>query len=205
MLITKEKLVKAVPTALLKDIEKIIVPLNQAAVKYDIVTPIRIASFISQIAHESKSFSRYVENLNYRAGRLMEIFPKRFNTMEIALKYEHKPVAIANRVYANRYGNGDELSGDGWFFRGRGLMHHTFKDNFEELSDELNHDYVKTPNDLLLPSHACFAACYYWKSRKCNTLADQSNFEKITVVINGGLNGYEDREKHWEHVKKIFT
>lgn len=207
MLITREQLIKAVPGALPKSIDKFILPLNHVMEKYDIDTPHRIAAFISQLAHESNNLNKLVENLNYTIDQLMKVFPRHFKTRDLAVKYAHRPIAIANRVYANRYGNRDEASGDGWHWRGRGLMHHTFKDNYVWMTKDLDYDYVSHPDDLFLPEHAAAGAGWFWDVRKLNPIADKKTltaYVQLTVKINGGTNGMDLRVKHWEQAKRAL-
>lgn len=204
MIIMIDQLKQAIPRASSKDIDKFVSPLSSVMTTYKIDTPKRIAAFIAQIAHESQNMSKLVENLNYSAPRLMAVFPKRFKTIEFANKYANNPVALGNYVYANRYGNGDEASGDGYKYRARGLMHHTFKDNYKELTKDLKNDYVSNPNDLFLPFHASLGAAWFWSKRGCNELADDSDFKAITIKINGGLNGYDDRQFHWANARETF-
>lgn len=166
--------------------------------KYGIDTPLRQAHFLAQMAHESQGFTKFVENLNYSALRLVQIFPKYFPNAKIAAQYVGKPQAIANRVYGNRYGNGPETSGDGFKYRGRGFTHLTFKANYAEASENVfGDDRLVHDPDLasLLPTAANIAG-WYWKSRKCNAYADRDDLAGVTKAINGGVNGLELR-KHW--------
>lgn len=118
---------------------------------------------------------------------LLKVFQKYFDRQS-AKKYQRKPESIANKVYANRYGNGDVLSGDGWRYRGRGLIQITFKDNYEECSDDMGIDFVKNPDLLLTPKYATLSAGWYWDSRGLNEYADNGDMKRITKLINGGYN-----------------
>jgi putative chitinase len=158
--------------------------------KYDIITKVRVASFLAQTIYESSEFTRLEENLNYGEQGLLATFPKYFDTAK-AIAYAREPEHIANYVYANRYGNGPESSGDGWKYRGRGLIQITFKANYEACSQALFNDlrYVDNPESLSQPSGAVLSACWFWDVHKLNSLADNDNFAAITTRINGGQAG----------------
>jgi putative chitinase len=170
---------------------------------YEINTPNRIAAFIAQCAHESASFTALHENLNYRSETLSKVWPKKFPA-SIAEQYAHKPEAIANRAYASRMGNGDEASGDGWRYCGRGLIQLTGKDNYTAFADSIGitpeevSDYVQTFEG------AAQSACWFWESNNLNQYADSGDIETMTKRINGGTLGLEDRKKHYEHAKHIL-
>lgn len=161
--------------------------------KYGITTHLRIAHFLSQLAHESLSFTKFVENTNYSASRLREVFPTYF-TQAQANSYANKPIAIANRVYANRYGNGNEASGDGYRFRGRGLIHLTFRSNYQAYKDYSGVDVVNNPDLASRIDVALDIAGWYWKTRNINALADNDDVIGVTKKINGGTNGLTDRK-----------
>lgn len=166
--------------------------LNAAMGHYQINTPDRQAHFLAQIGHESGALAQTSENLKYSAVRLQQIFPRYFTKSE-AEKYQYQPMAIANRVYANRYGNGDEASGDGFAFRGRGLIQLTFKDNYRACGTALGKDLVANPDLLLRPELATLAAAWYWQSHGCNAMADAGEIRGITKAVNGGYNGLPER------------
>ena len=187
------------PYAKQKDINRFLEPLNHTIFRYNINTPDRLAAFIAQIAHESNNLSATEENLNYSAKSLIQVFPKYF-THEDAIAFAYKPEKIANRVYANRMGNGDEASGDGWKYRGKGLIQLTGKNNQLSIANKLQ----TTADQLHVPTYAALSAGEYWESHGLNELADQSKFEEITRKINGGLNGQDDRVKKWKHCKKTL-
>lgn len=167
--------------------------LNKILPDYEINTPQREAAFLSQCAHESAGFTALQENLNYRAESLMRVWPKHFPTMEIANQYAYHPEQIANRAYANRMGNGDEASGDGWKFRGRGLIQLTGRANYTAFGTTVNMtpdqviEYVQTFDG------AVQTACWFWNTNNLNQYADVNNIQTITQRINGGLNGLDDR------------
>lgn len=154
---------------------------------------LRRAHFLAQIHHES-GLKPIAENLNYSRKGLLKIFRKYF-TEEQASEYARKPEKIANRVYANRMGNGNEESGDGWKYRGRGFIQLTGKNNYEELSKDTGIDYLNYPDMLLNEPDAMVAALWFWNKRGLNKYADQNNIKEVTRRINGGYNGLEHRKE----------
>lgn len=178
--------------------------LEQLLPEYQIDTPQRMAAFLAQCAHESGGFSAIKENLNYRAATLRKIFPKYFPSDELAAQFAGKPEAIANRVYANRMGNGDEASGDGYRYCGRGLIQLTGKDNYSwfaaslEIGPEEASEYMETFEG------AAQSACWFWETNNLNQWADRGDILTLTKRINGGTIGLEDRKKHYEHALHIF-
>ncbi|RQR50376.1 glycoside hydrolase family 19 protein [Burkholderia sp. Bp9125] len=167
-------------------------PLQAACDAQQISTPLRAAAFLAQVGVESARLSAVAENLNYSAEGLLATFPKYFSEDE-AQQYARRPPAIANRVYAGRYGNGDEASGDGWRYRGRGLMQITFHDNYQLCGVALGLPLVQQPDLLTDPANAAMSAAWWWRAHSLNALADAGQFQQITRVINGGLNGYSQR------------
>lgn len=159
----------------------------------------RVRAFLAQVGHESSQLNTIEENLNYSAQGLRKIFPKYFPTQKEALAFARNPERVANRVYADRMGNGNEESGDGWTFRGRGLIQITGRDNYAYMSSLMGKDLTIWPDALLLPLDACRSAALWWKANGLNALADKlatderKTFEAITKRVNGGLNGLEDR------------
>jgi putative chitinase len=175
--------------------------LNTELPKAGIDSKLRLAAFIAQCGHESSDFNILEENLNYSAKRLREVFPKYFPTDEIASRYDRKAVAIANRVYANRMGNGNESSGDGYKYRGRGVIMLTGKDMYDKFSFSLegNKKFVLNPDLLLTPVYAVQSAIWFWSDYKnLNLLADKSDMVSMTKAINGGQIGLDDRIKRYK-------
>lgn len=172
--------------------------------KYQINTPLRLAHFFAQIAHES-NLKPISENLNYSAQGLLNTFSKYFKSLEEANKYARKPEAIANKVYANRMGNGDETSGEGWKYRGRGLIQITGKDNYKALSRDTGIDYVNNPDLLLTEADSMISALWYWNKINANSKADKDDIIAITKAINGGTNGLEHRKQLLKQMKNIFS
>jgi putative chitinase len=170
-------------------------PFIQGACKaYDITTPKRVAGFLSQIGHESGGLAMLEENLNYKAETLMRVWPKRFPTLEFAQQFARNPQKIANSVYANRMGNGDEASGEGWKYRGRGLKQLTGKDNYRAFSKAIGTDFVADPDLLLQPVNAALSAGWFWSANNLNALADNGDVPGMTKRINGGTIGLEQRQ-----------
>ena len=181
--------------------------LNELLPQYQINTRLRQAAFIAQCAHESGEFTQLVENLNYRWQSLRRVFPKYFPTDELAQQYASRPnkqEAIANRIYASRMGNGDEASGDGWRFRGKGLIQLTGRSNVTwfgaslEISPEEASEYLETFEG------AVQGACWFCETNKLNQWADQGDILTLTKRINGGTIGLEDRKKHYQHALEVL-
>lgn len=187
MLISKERFNKVFPNAVSGMYDAID---KQIAVAGCITKP-QQAMFLAQYGHETQGYTRLSENLNYSANGLVNVFRKYFPTLSLAQQYERKPQAIANKVYANRMGNGSEASGDGWKYRGRGLPHVTGKDNYGKFQAWLGKSIE--PEELSTDlSLAVKAGVWYWVA---NGLASLGSVEKVTVRINGGTNGLEERCK----------
>lgn len=182
--------------------------LEQLLPDYEINTPRRMAAFIAQCAHESAQFTVLKENLNYKPMSLRKLFPKYFDTDELAQHYCSKPnkqAAIANRIYANRMGNGDESSGDGYRFSGRGLIQLTGRATWQEFADSIETSLTDLDEYMQTFEGACQSACFFWESRKLNQWADAGDIVTLTKKINGGTIGLDDRKKHYEHALHILT
>ena len=179
--------------------------LNTTFDRFDISNPFRQAAFIGQAAHESGNFKMLVENLNYRAETLIKVWPKRFPTLEFAKQYERDPKKIANSVYANRMGNRDEASGDGFRFRGRGLFQTTGHAGYYHAGQALGEDFVMQPDLVATPQYAALTAGFFWSTHKLNQYADSRDYKMMTKKINGGFIGLADREKHINHALAVLT
>lgn len=189
-------------------------PIQAAMTEFEINTPAREAAFLAQIVHESDGLRATEESLNYSAKRLPEVWPKHFflppddaNGRLDATPFEHHPEALANVVYANRMGNGLEVSGDGWRYRGRGLIQLTGRHLYTEAGAALQLDLVNQPDALLQPAAAARAAGWYWQHINGNALADPAtpqSFEQLTVAINGALLGEEHREQLWKQAQALL-
>jgi len=178
--------------------------LEQLLPDYDINTPHRVAAFIAQCAHESGGFKFIKENLNYKAASLRKVFPKYFPSDDLAAAYAQKPEMIANRVYGNRMGNGDEHSGDGYRYCGRGLIQLTGKDNYTRFAESLEISPEDVAEYLTTFEGCAQSACWFWESNNLNKWADAGDIVKMTKIINGGTIGLEDRIKHYEHALHIL-
>lgn len=167
---------------------------------YGITTKQRVAGWLSQCGHESADFKALSENLNYGAPGLQSVFGKYFPTRELAESYQRKPEMIANKVYGGRMGNGPESSGDGWKFRGRGILQITGKDNYRNCSKALYGDeniLLESPELLSDFDGAVRSACWYWNSRNINADADRGDVLAMTKKVNGGTHGLEDRQRRY--------
>jgi putative chitinase len=181
--------------------------LSQLLPEYEINTPQRIAAFIAQCAHESGNFMVLKENLNYKAPTLRKIFPKYFPTDALANEYANKPnkqEAIANKVYGNRMGNGDEASGDGYRFCGRGLIQLTGKENYSWFAASLSIPVEEASEYLQTFEGAAQSACWFWETNNLNQWADKGDILTLTKRINGGTIGLEDRIKHYQHALHVL-
>ena len=189
-------------------------PLNEAMAAFGIDTPERGAAFLAQVMHESGDLARLEEDLIYSADRLVAVWPHRFFLppddaagRANASDYANKPDALANLVYASRMGNGPPESGDGWAFRGRGLIQLTGRTSYTKASAALGIDLIATPDLLLQPEWAAKSAAWFWSMIRGNEFADQNSaaaFEELTVAINGQTEGIEDRTALWTRAKEAF-
>ena len=181
--------------------------LNQLLPDYDINTPQRVAAFVAQCAHESGGFRALKENLNYKAATLRKIFPKYFPDDASANHYAslpNKQEAIANKVYANRMGNGDEASGDGYRYCGRGLIQLTGKENYTWFAASLQISVEEAAEYLQTFEGAAQSACWFWETNNLNQWADKGDILTLTKRINGGTIGLDDRIKHYNHALHVF-
>lgn len=177
-----------------RDAERYGPPLLRAMRAANIGTGLRQAHFLAHALHESALLSRVAENLNYSAAGLQATWPRRFDA-ETARQYARQPERIANRVYADRLGNGDEASGDGWAFRGRGLIQITGRANYRECGDWMGVALEDDPRLAEEPEFAARTAAWYWITRGCNALADADDVEAVTRKINGGTHGLAERRR----------
>jgi len=171
---------------------------------YQINTKPRVAAFIAQCAHESAGFKFLKENLNYRAASLRKVFPKYFPDDALAARYAGKQEMIANRVYGNRMGNGDEASGDGWSYCGRGLIQLTGKNNYEAFAESIETPVEEIPEYLATFEGAVQSACWFWETNNLNQWADKGDSLTLTKRINGGTIGLDDRIKHYNHALHVL-
>lgn len=201
---TPEQLQEIFPKARRSNIDLYCESINDAMTEFSIDTPRQQAMFIAQCGHESGQFSAVIENLNYGAKGLMGIFKKYFPNEALAKQYERRPEMIANRVYGGRMGNGPEATGDGFAYRGRGLIQLTGKDNYVLCGRDLEYDLVSDPTYLETPEGAARSAAWFWWSRKLNRYADEGNIKECTRRINGGYIGLEEREHFWHSAMDVL-
>jgi putative chitinase len=180
-------------------------PLQRAMIEFEVTTPKREAAFLAQIAHESAELTRFVENLNYGAIGLIATFTRYFPGMAQARQYERNQEKIADHVYANRLGNGDEASGDGWRYRGRGPIQITGRDNYAKYGSRLGVDLISNPDQAAVPEVGFRIAGLYWRENGLNALADAEMIETITERINGKRKlGLADRIQYYTRAKEVL-
>ena len=180
-------------------------PLNETFQRFNISSVLQQAAFIGQMSHECGNFRILSENLNYKAATLMKLWSKRFPTLEIANQYAGNPQKIANMVYANRMGNRDEASGDGYRFRGRGCIQTTGHANYFHAGQALGVDFVMEPDLVASPKYAALTAGFFWSTHGLNALADAQDYKSITKRINGGFIGLDDRIHHTQMALAVLT
>lgn len=174
--------------------------------KFGINTPVSLSHFLSQCAHESGGFKVTTENLNYSKEGLMKVFGKYFPTEQLASQYAKQPEKIANKVYANRIGNGDESSGDGWKYIGRGYIQLTGKTNYANLAKVINEDIIVNP-DLVATKYPLVSAAWFFNKnclKKCTDGSDNT-VKKVTTCVNGGENGLIDRLRYFRNYYKLLS
>jgi putative chitinase len=183
-------------------------PLGEACALFEIATPARLAAFLATVGHESAGLTRTVESFAYRADRLVAVWPSRF-TPELARELAGRQDAIAEHVYGGRMGN--RIPGDGWRFRGRGLIQVTGRANYEAVRDLLREripdtpDLLTHPEALAEPRWAALSAAAWWTDHDLNALADAGDFQRLTRRVNGGLNGWPDRLARYERAKRALA
>ena len=182
-------------------------PLAAACARFQIDTPARIAGFIAQCRVESADFTRLEENLHYTTPeRIRAVFPSRVPSLADAARLVRNPQALANRVYAARLGNGPEASGDGWRYRGRGIVQLTGRANYADATTALGRPYVEQPELVAQPADACLTAAWFWHSRKLSILADSAQWDAITRAVNGFAMLHADlRRQHAEQALTAFA
>ena len=188
--------------------DAVIAMIPDTAAKFQINTPLRLAHFLAQCGHESAGFKATSENLNYSAKGLMGIFKKYFPTEALANAYQRNPQKIANKVYANRMANGDEASGDGYKFRGRGYIQLTGKDNYTQFGKAIGEDILSNP-DVVSGKYALLSAAWFWSKNGLNKLADGGSTDAVVTTItkrvNGGTIGLPDRIKHFKEYYHLLA
>jgi putative chitinase len=188
--------------------DAVIAQIPDTAARFNITTPLRLAHFLAQCGHESGGFKAVKENLNYSAKGLMGIFKKYFPTATMATAYERQPEKIANRVYASRMGNGNENSGDGYKFRGRGYIQLTGKENYTRFDATVPESIVSDP-ELVATKYPLASAAFFFNSNKLWTICDQGAtpavVTAVTKRVNGGTIGLPDRIKHFNEYYKLLS
>lgn len=186
--------------------DSVIAQIPDTAAKFGITTPLRLAHFLSQCGHESGGFKAVSENLNYSADGLKKIFGKYF-TGTLNESYARQPEKIANRVYSSRMGNGDEKSGDGFKFRGRGFIQLTGKSNYAAFDKTVSEDIIANP-DLVATKYPLASAAFFFNNNNlwsiCDKGSDRKTVESVTKRVNGGLIGIEDRWKHFQEYHSLL-
>lgn len=185
-------------------LEPYIAPLNKVIKEYNLDTKERVAAFIAQIGHESGEFQTVRENLNYSAQGLRNTFPKYYGSVKAAQGHARQPAKIASYVYQNRMGNGPEATGDGWKFRGRGLIQITGRNNYTALAKFLGKSIDETIAYLETPEGAVVSAAWFWKANNLRDLESRNEFVMLTRKINGGTNGLEHRKLLYERAMAIL-
>lgn len=202
-MLTQAILKKVFPKA--KTPKKLFDAMDELFPKYSVDTPERIAGFLAQCGHESGGFRFVEENLNYSAKALDSVFGKYFkNGGRSAKEYARKPEKIANVVYGNRMGNGDEDSGDGWKFKGRGYIQLTGKSNYTAFAESVDMNLDDCIEYLKTPMGALESALWFWNTNKLNKYCDKHDVKGMTKRVNGGYNGLQDREEKWEKVLELL-
>ena len=200
---TEEKLQKCLSRN--KHIHDLFESLEKVLPKYEITTVERVAAFLAQCGHESADFTVLEENLNYGAKGLLGLFKKYFPNEDLAKQYERKPEKIANRIYANRMGNGPEESGEGYAHRGRGAIQLTGKLNYQAFANSVGLSLEDAITYCGTMDGAIESACWFWQKNKLNAVADKKDVLLMTKKINGGTIGLEDRKKHYEHNIEVLA
>ena len=179
--------------------------LNKVLPEYEINTKKRVAAFLAQCDHESTQFTVFKENLNYSAAGLCKVWPKRFTSASMAAPYNRNPEKIANHVYADRMGNGNEASGDGFKYKGVGFLQLTGKGNYSKFANSIGKSLDESVIYLTTLSGACESSCWFWSVNKLNQYADSGDFITLTEKINGGDIGLQDRQKKYDEAIKVIS
>ncbi|MFU4909513.1 glycoside hydrolase family 19 protein [Pseudomonas aeruginosa] len=209
MLITEQQLLQIFPHAGPRA-GVFVGALHRGMTRFGITSPVRAAAFLAQAGHESSQLTRLVENLNYSARGLAATWPSRYRSADgqpnpLAHRLARNPQAIANNAYASRNGNGDEASGDGWCYRGRGLLQITGRANYRAAGAGLGQPLEAEPELLEQPEWAALSAAWWWSTHGLNELADRGEFAAITRRINGGFIGQAERMALWERAKRVLS
>jgi putative chitinase len=187
--------------------DSVLAQIPDTSAKFELNTPLRLAHFLAQAGHESGGFKAVNENLNYGAKGLLGIFKKYFPTPEKAALYERKPEKIANLVYGGRMGNGPEVSGEGYKFRGRGYIQLTGKDNYKAFDTVVAENITENP-DLVATKYPLMSAAWFFHKNGLHKIADEGATDevvtKVTKRVNGGTIGLPDRIKHFKEYYNLL-
>lgn len=195
----------------LNDYEKWYQSLMAFLPAYNITTREQVCAFLAQTHHESAGYRHLDENLNYRWESLRRVWPRHFPTDEIAKQYAHSPERIANRAYADRMGNGNEASGDGWRYRGQGLIQLTGRDNQSRFANDVKKPLADMMDYLGTFNGAVESACWFWKTNNLNRWVNSADFDGLSDSINlgrktsavGDAHGYQDRINQYNRAMEI--
>lgn len=201
MILTLEQLKKILPIN--KEVELWLPILNKYLPLYDIASRDRVIMFMTQTSHESSQYIHLEENLNYSQLGLLKIFPKYFNLAD-SVSYARQPQKIASRIYANRYHNGNEASGDGWKYRGRGVIGTTFKSNYEDFATFMKISLDDVMKLIQTKEGAILSGIFFWKEHQLNSFADAHDINGASKRINGGLIGLRERQLEYKRISTIL-
>jgi putative chitinase len=201
-MITKEHIKAICPNN--KNPEQIAEALNHVLPEYDIASKEQVACFIAQTAHESGEYNCLKENLNYSADGLCRVWPKRFPSKDAAAPYNRNPEKIANKVYCDRMGNGSEASGDGFKFRGRGVIQLTGKDNYSKFAKSIDKSLDEAVALCETLEGAIISGCYFWQANKLDRFVQKKDFVGLTKAINGGTHGLDDRTNKYKKALAVL-
>lgn len=206
MKIMESQIRKIMPNAKNERVIEFVLSFNKWADVFGINTPLRVCGYLSQVATETGELKATEENLNYSIEGLLKTFPKYFKSREIAERYAHKPEKIANLVYANRMGNGNEASGDGWKYKGRGYLGTTGFWNYQRYAQSTycNGDLMSHPEWLAKQPGCQKSAMFFWLDNNLNRFADKEDIRGLSKAVNGGWNGLANRLLYWRRAKKVF-
>jgi putative chitinase len=203
MNVTVDQLKSLFPSSPTSTLQLYVDPFNLTLDKYDINTSARISMFLAQIGEESGGFTITEENMNYSAGRLLQVFPRYFQNID-ANSYAHNPEKLANYVYGNRMGNGGPATGDGYRFRGGGFIQLTGRENYTSFAKDQNISAEDAAAYVRTSEGACESAGWFWNKHNLNDVADQGDVLKATQIINGGTNGLDRRQQLYDLATTIF-
>ena len=206
MVVTQAQLLRAIPETYKPRLDEFVASFNQYAIPFGIDTPKRVVMYLAEVFHETGYLKSTEENMNYSAQRLMQVFPRYFKSMEQALSYAHEPERIANRVYGGRMGNGNEASGDGWKYRGRGFIGLTGRETYQRYADSewCVGDVMSSPDMIAKFPENQKSAMWFWQTHNLNECADRCDIDKCSRIINGGTIGLANRKFLYRRFCKEF-